>query len=166
MNEIVEHETDNLIIKKLSQTGKRSIGRRLSKNICLGNKRVIKSNYPISDYKLLLDLFEYNAGIIILPEGDATKKEFQAYINSLADECYPFVASGYFLKCGCLFCDGSDTFSSDSLSVGFLYVSYEQLVDISNDIMRKFMIKQVLLKDENSEFVYLISKKWFYVSKM
>ena len=159
MNEIVEHETDNLIIKKLSQTGKRSIGRRLSKNICLGNKRVIKSNYPISDYKLLLDLFEYNAGIIILPEGDATKKEFQAYINSLAAECYPFVASGYFLKCGCLFCDGSDTFSSDSLSVGFLYVSYEQLVDISNDIMRKFMIKQVLLKDEDSEFVYLISKK-------
>lgn len=100
MNEIVEHETDSLIIKKLSQIGKRSIGRRLSRNICLGNKRVIKSNYPISDYKLLLDLFEYNAGIIILPEGDAEKKEFQAYINSLADECYPFVASGYFLKCG------------------------------------------------------------------
>ena len=37
MNEIVEHETDSLIIKKLSQIGKRSIGRRLSKNICLGN---------------------------------------------------------------------------------------------------------------------------------
>lgn len=159
MNEIVEHETDSLIIKKLSQIGKRSIGRRLSRNICLGNKRVIKSNYPISDYKLLLDLFEYNAGIIILPEGDVAKKEFQAYINSLAAESYPFVASGYFLKYGCLFCDGSDTFSSDSLSVGFLYVSYEQLVDVSNDIMRKFMIKQVLLKDENSEFVYLISKK-------
>lgn len=26
MNEIVEHETDSLIIKKLSQIGKRSIG--------------------------------------------------------------------------------------------------------------------------------------------
>ena len=159
MNEIVEHETDSLIIKKLSQIGKRSIGRRLSKNICLGNKRVIKSNYPISDYKLLLDLFEYNAGIIILPEGDATKKEFQAYINSLADECYPFVASGYFLKCGCLFCDGSDTFSNESLSVEFLDVSFDKMVSISNEMMEKFMIKQVLLKDEDSEFVYLISKK-------
>lgn len=159
MNEIVEHETDSLIIKKLSQIGKRSIGRRLSKNICLGNKRVIKYNYPISDYKLLLDLFEYNAGIIILPEGDATKKEFQAYINSLAAECYPFVASGYFLKCGCLFCDGSDTFSSESLSVEFLDVSFDKMVSVSNEMMEKFMIKQVLLKDENSEFVYLISKK-------
>ena len=159
MNEIVEHETDSLIIKKLSQIGKRSIGRRLSKNICLGNKRVIKSNYPISDYKLLLDLFEYNAGIIILPEGDATKKEFQAYINSLADECYPFVASGYFLKCGCLFCDGSDTFSNESLSVEFLDVSFDKMVSVSNEMMEKFMIKQVLLKDEDSEFVYLISKK-------
>lgn len=159
MNEIVEHETDSLIIKKLSQIGKRSIGRRLSKNICLGNKRVIKSNYPISDYKLLLDLFEYNAGIIILPEGDAEKKEFQAYINSLADECYPFVASGYFLKCGCLFCDGSDTFSNESLSVEFLDVSFDKMVSVSNEMMEKFMIKQVLLKDEDSEFVYLISKK-------
>lgn len=159
MNEIVEHETDSLIIKKLSQIGKRSIGRRLSKNICLGNKRVIKSNYPISDYKLLLDLFEYNAGIIILPEGDATKREFQAYINSLADECYPFVASGYFLKCGCLFCDGSDTFSNESLSVEFLDVSFDKMVSVSNEMMEKFMIKQVLLKDEDSEFVYLISKK-------
>lgn len=159
MNEIVEHETDRLIIKKLSQIGKRSIGHKLSKDICFDDKRVIKSNYPVSDYKLLLDLFEYNAGIIILPEGDATKKELQAYIDSLAAECYPFVASGYFLKCGCLFCDGSDTFSSDSLSVGFLYVSYEQLVEVSKEIMRKFMIKQVLLKDEDSEFVYLISKK-------
>lgn len=159
MNEIVEHETDSLIIKKLSQIGKRSIGRRLSKNICLGNKRVIKSNYPISDYKLLLDLFEYNAGIIIMPEGDAEKKEFQAYINSLADECYPFVASGYFLKCGCLFCDGSDTFSSESISVEFLDVSFDKMVSVSNEMMEKFMIKQVLLKDENSEFVYLISKK-------
>ena len=159
MNEIVEHETDSLIIKKLSQIGERSIGRRLSKNICLGNKRVIKSNYPISDYKLLLDLFEYNAGIIILPEGDATKREFQAYINSLADECYPFVASGYFLKCGCLFCDGSDTFSNESLSVEFLDVSFDKMVSVSNEMMEKFMIKQVLLKDEDSEFVYLISKK-------
>ena len=159
MNEIVEHETDSLIIKKLSQIGKRSIGSRLSKNICLGNKRVIKSNYPISDYKLLLDLFEYNAGIIILPEGDAEKKEFQAYINSLADECYPFVASGYFLKCGCLFCDGSDTFSNESLSVEFLDVSFDKMVSVSNEMMEKFMIKQVLLKDEDSEFVYLISKK-------
>lgn len=159
MNEIVEHETDSLIIKKLSQIGKRSIGRRLSKNICLGNKRVIKSNYPISDYKLLLDLFEYNAGIIILPEGDAEKKEFQAYINSLADECYPFVASGYFLKCGCLFCDGSDTFSNESLSVEFLDVSFDKMVSVSNEMMEKFIIKQVLLKDEDSEFVYLISKK-------
>ena len=159
MNEIVELETDSLIIKKLSQIGERSIGRRLSKNICLGNKRVIKSNYPISDYKLLLDLFEYNAGIIILPEGDATKKEFQAYINSLADECYPFVASGYFLKCGCLFCDGSDTFSNESLSVEFLDVSFDKMVSVSNEMMEKFMIKQVLLKDEDSEFVYLISKK-------
>ena len=106
----------------------------------------------------MLELFDYKAGIIVLPEGDVTKKDFLAFLEALEECRYPFITSGYFLK-GKLFYNRGDTFSNESLSVEFLDVSFDKMVSVSNEMMEKFMIKQVLLKDEDSEFVYLISKK-------
>lgn len=168
MGEVVKLEEYRPVITELSQRSINSIGQIMTKNISFDKKRIINCNYGIEDRSYpvtqrqekvgLLELFDYKAGTIVLPEGDVTKKDFLAFLEAL-DECrYPFITSGYFFK-GDLFYNRGDTFSNESLSVELLDVSFDKLFSLSNVILKKFMINSVLLKDEDTESVFLIMKE-------
>ena len=110
------------------------------------------------NYRAIVEVSSLNYGLMSATEQEMVDASYRAFLDALDERRYPFITSGYFFK-GDLFYNRGDTFSNESLSVELLDVSFDKLVSLSNAILKKFMINSVLLKDEDTESVFLIMKE-------